>query len=821
MSANQNTPFSKKRNQIAAEASVSRVQGILQDLRSFYKVAPYDTIPYSDQRLFRVSAFLEKIVDSIVSYWEREMEEAAAKAKATTLMTRPVEDPFAEIAFKSDEVLTLFRHALQEIAANRENGLDAVLSDCEAIQRLLPKSATAKARMEMKDLFPASMQKTQPAPVCSMPEGYDPEITLLFLFSRTYRIRFVLDIIEPMFDLVPAETVSEISESRFCRTVVKKLVPQHARFFLMLCSLFLEKTDVDEGVLLDVRLQPDGHKRLFELVYDSFTLDSAEGEEVDYENIEDLERLRRELQCDYFQSILPEGLDEIRSEDTPEGTSPVLLSKPQQWLSYSNDMDALWATRLCVRFFDDFGFDRVPENGTYLAAVEYYLLDCFFLCDVLNGNDQRALGYEITGKSRAKGEDEYDFALHNLFRIVRSDSFSAYVDMLARESGLSDESVDVLLWALMYYLRYGMGSAFLVGTIEKLCKASSDEEPFQKSQWVSAVLSLARAEMLQREPYRVTCEGRLGNEVFNIQTRTNALCMALSYAFGFTYDATKGFLAGFTLSAKETDFPNCAHLPCGLLDFVCMVAVFAHDNEQAFRNRFLLKMDEIADIATPDGSHALLREELQELKKAKTEAEDFLAKMKKKVEETEAVTDEKNRIERDFHKKELSYREEISTLKKLLQGKDRTIAYLQKSNTELRGDLEGILSAGSEETPSFGGSLSSEDILARLRNLAFVFVGGHTEVIRHLAEDGIRPQYHLLSAKAIPGTVTADCLVHFTDWMSHILFYAGEKFVKQVDIPRIFVSGSTNYDLVLQKMWTALPDTVKQKAESALAEERR
>ena len=169
----------------------------------------------------------------------------------------------------------------------------------------------------------------------------------------------------------------------------------------------------------------------------------------------------------------------------------------------------------------------------------------------------------------------------------------------------------------------------------------------------------------------------------------------------------------------------------------------------------------------------------------------------------------------------MSYREEISTLKKLLRGKDRTIAELQESNTELRADLEGILSAGAEEKPSFGGTLSSEDILARLRNLTFIFVGGHTEVIRRLAEDGIRPQYHLLAAKAIPGTVTADCLVHFTDWMSHILFYTGEKFVKQVGMPRIFVSGSTNYDLVLQKMWTALPEALKQKAESALAEERR
>ena len=241
-----------------------------------------------------------------------------------------------------------------------------------------------------------------------------------------------------------------------------------------------------------------------------------------------------------------------------------------------------------------------------------------------------------------------------------------------------------------------------------------------------------------------------------------------------------------------------------------MLAVFAHDSEQAFRNRFLLKMDEVADIATPDGSHALLREELQELKKEKTETEDFLARIKKKAEETEAVTDEKNRIERDFHKKELSYREEISTLKKLLRGKDRTIAELQESNTELRADLEGILSAGAEEKPSFGVTLSSEDILARLRNLTFIFVGGHTEVIRRL-----------LTAKAIPGTVTADCLVHFTDWMSHILFYTGEKFVKQVGMPRIFVSGSTNYDLVLQKMWTALPEALKQKAESALAEERR
>lgn len=819
MNKNQDMPFPKERNQVAAEARVSRVQGILQDLRNFYKVAPYDEIPFSGQRLYRVSAYLEKIVDSVVAYWGRELEEASARAKASALMTRPAEDSFAEVAFKCDEVFKLMYHALYEVATNREEGLDAALSDCEEIQRLLPKSATARARREMKELYPASMQKTHPAPACQMPEGYAPEITLLFLFSRTYRIRFVLDTIEPMFDLVPAEKVSEISESRFCRAVVRKLIPQHARFFLMLCALFLEKTDADGDALLDVRLQPDGHKRLFELLYDTFTLDPAEGEAVDYESIEDLERLRRELQCDYFRGVLPEGLDS--DEHTAELNNEVLLLKPYQWLSYSNDMDALWATRLCVRFFDDFGFDRVPGNETYLAAVEYYLLDRTFLCDVLNGNDWAALGHEITGCYRAKDEDEYDFALHNLFDIVGSDSFNAYVDMLGRESGVSDETAEVLLWALMFYLRYGMGSAFLVSAIEKLCKACGDEAPFRESQWVSVVLSLARAEMLQREPYRVICEGRLGNEVFNVQTRTNALCMALSYAFGFTYDSSKGFLAGFKLSMKEEEFPESAHLPCGILDFVCMLAMFAHDSEQAFRNRFLLKMDEVADIATPDGSHALLREELQELKKEKTETEDFLARIKKKAEETEAVTDEKNRIERDFHKKELSYREEISTLKKLLQGKDRTIAELQESNTELRADLEGILSAGAEEKPSFGGTLSSEDILARLRNLTFIFVGGHNEVIRRLAEDGIRPQYHLLAAKAIPGTVTADCLVHFTDWMSHILFYTGEKFVKQVGMPRIFVSGSTNYDLVLQKMWTALPEALKKKAESALAEERR
>ena len=173
------------------------------------------------------------------------------------------------------------------------------------------------------------------------------------MLSRAYRHKIVREFSEEYWDDVPKERSDAIAESRFIKEICAGLLPDHAMFFRKLCAAYLERIP-DTEEMVDVRFQTDGKERLFRFVYDELSFDVDDyfdGENLDYESPSALLKIR-----EGFRFMLTgTTVEEVKMYG--ENRDRVFGAPPAGYLLYANEFESLWALRVCVRFFDEFGYE--------------------------------------------------------------------------------------------------------------------------------------------------------------------------------------------------------------------------------------------------------------------------------------------------------------------------------------------------------------------------------------------------------------------------------------------------------------------------------
>ena len=110
---------------------------------------------------------------------------------------------------------------------------------------------------------------------------------------------------------------------------------------------------------------------------------------------------------------------------------------------------------------------------------------------------------------------------------------------------------------------------------------------------------------------------------------------------------------------------------------------------------------------------------------------------------------------------------------------------------------------------------SSEELARLLSNLSLAFCGGHIQRLQELRDLGIVPKLTIATTRLSSrnaSNANIDAIVVFTDWVSHKSFYHAEQIRKATGAARVYCSGSTNINRILQTIWLGLPDSLKKKA---------
>lgn len=773
----------------------------------------YDSVPYSEQKELRDERRTAILFSQVLSHWKEDAQRFRNNLRSSHVMASPYDpkDDMLELGKITCELAVPLTRFFKHILGRLNSGESArdIYDDCLRLmkERQIPKRYYREAEQQIAKEFPFSAQPLQPAPIDVSKFGLDPAFPLLFMLSRAYRHKIVREFSEEYWDDVPKEQSDAIAESRFIKEICAGLLPDHAMFFRKLCAAYLERVPDAEG-MMDIRFQPDGKERLFRFVYDELSFDVDDyfdGESLDYESPSALLKIREGFR--FMLTGTTVGDVEMYGEDRDR----VFGAPPTGYLLYATEFEALWALRVCVRFFDEFGYKVSPASDVAcFSALGVYYVEASYLADILRNNiGVRTLLSSIEDMASAKDEREHfeDF--------LEGFAWEDLADALQGWDDVDDDMETELLWMLQGYLCHGFGSGFLLSNLRGFRINHADSERVVNCSELSRALSLARVGTLFGDPYNFIGFTNRLSDASAVRVRSNALACTLASVFGVEVENGVPLSVCFSEMNPSQNRDAIWDRRIGLLEFVCTLAVFAHDFE--IQERLLVCTSNPTVLSGPtymfeaEGVETTKRQ-LERLKSDYEEIREVLRKRHGDSVESNGLSEqERAAMQKEFRKRENGYKEELSSMKKLLLERDQEIERLKQTNAGLRGEMDSLFSSF-EEIPSGSDEVSTEQILSVLRQLSFGFVGGHTEVLRHLREDGIVPRFHVGTSRSVSPTAVADCVIIFTDWTSHKDFWYGEKIARQIGCPHIFVSGATNYELVLQKIWNALPSSLKKKA---------
>lgn len=747
----------------------------------------------------------------------REREKGALPAFSNELL-RKIDEFDAEterLADMFDTIALPLNRVFGKGDLDRQFGKEELDYLRNALRKACPKSYYYAALRDIADVYPSAAIKKLTAPaLCGF--GYlselpEPALVYLIMLSRGYRLAPVTVMMNMLSEGVSDEEVDAIEETRFCSLVTTYISPLQSRVFLKLAARYLERIpddELDEDDALDVRFRENGESDLTDMVLSVLTrsFEDAGISLDDYETPSGLEKFRLEMQSQLLSGF------RIKNAER--------LALPESFCFYANDVDYLWAVRVCVRFFDDYGFDQRPkEPGVFRSATDCFDNDRKLLLNLLDGVPESTLYEEIFDEDEDEAGLDVSRCLQKLFTGRFFNTYTWAMEESDRQS--TEEQNRCLAWMIELYLGGGYGSGFLFTNLRSFYEKYSGDEHVEENPYLRFALSVAYTNLHRCDFNTFSSDGRLGGETVSTRARIDALCTVLSMMFGKEIKNNLSFIRLSLDWDKLEDIPKSAILPGGLLSFVSLLAVVAHDLETgqrltgvydaAYRSYVLSEVVAEDDWGVDDdwdvnGDAPFIPEQKQEDdSEAVCQAEDY-------AKQVSVLSDKLAAREKESKQRERGLLEEVSSLKKLILSRDREIDRLKEDNVSLRGEVDAVLSSMNAELPSTQSASSSEEILACLRRLRLGFVGGHMEVLRKLMADGVVPKVQLEESRTTTYNVALDCLIVFTDWASHKIFWAGEKLARTVGCERIFVSGSTNYDLVLQKIWNALPEALKDKA---------
>lgn len=245
--------------------------------------------------------------------------------------------------------------------------------------------------------------------------------------------------------------------------------------------------------------------------------------------------------------------------------------------------------------------------------------------------------------------------------------------------------------------------------------------------------------------------------------------------------------------------PEEARLPGGVYDFALLVSNILEGYNYAIlrkerKNRRVLPAVQNAKQYIGEDELAALREELTRTRGALSDAQaaaslsagDTLKSLQARLDASER---------------------ELARFRKEADGKDAEIKRLTDALSEKSAAFDALFS--SLQAPSEDAvALSEEDLVASLSKLSFAFVGGHIQRLRELRDLGIVPKV-TISATHAPKSAVVDAVIVFTDWLTHKDFYTAENYRKANNIPRVFVSGTTNTQNILRMIWNGLPEHLR------------
>ena len=247
------------------------------------------------------------------------------------------------------------------------------------------------------------------------------------------------------------------------------------------------------------------------------------------------------------------------------------------------------------------------------------------------------------------------------------------------------------------------------------------------------------------------------------------------------------------------ELPEEAHLPGGVYDFALLVSNILEGYNFAIlrkerKNRRVLPAVANAKQYVGEDELATLKDELTRTKSALSDAQ-------------AAASLSAGDVLRSLQERLTASERELAALRKTSDTKDAELSRLQDALSEKSAAFDALLSSlqePSEDTVS----LSEDDLVAALSKLSFAFVGGHIQRLRELRDLGIVPRV-TISATHAPKSAVVDAVVVFTDWLTHKDYYTADNYRRANNIPRVFVSGTTNTSNILRMIWNGLPDHLR------------
>lgn len=563
-----------------------------------------------------------------------------------------------------------------------------------------------------------------------------------------------------------------------------------ANLFLLLCAVFLEQIPLSEqekGAYWTVRFKAGCRKKFRALLREDF---SEFFGCWDSNNFADAERL----------------VYTVRNEREDDSCLDI---RDRYDLKQAKLLDHVWmTTALCfsvwtVKKFGEFGRVRPAEDMGDLefsfVTVHRWLLDAIDdIRILLAGLDPRRQLSSVSwlfrenDAARALSADATPEACEVF--LSKDGAIARFLRLIAEHTdGQTEDDANYILSLLRACLYQDAAPPALFQAITNEAEIAEDSDVVPLLGWDSIRRNFA-------ELCYVNTELSYGNGWHPVPPFDvlNAVCYAVA-----CLSRPSG---GFPSSKSEGKLPCSLQLPGGVYDFAALVCGLLEqysfsvlrDERKVHRQ---LPAVTAAKRMLGEEELTALREEL-----ARTQSALADARAAATFSAGEVVTSLQTRVdayERDFTKltkENASLSNEVSRLKERL--------------SEVTSAFDALLESLREPSEE-AAALSKEALSARLSNLSFAFVGGHIQRLQELRDLGIVPKI-TVSATHQPKLSTVDAVVVFSNWTSHKDYHAGENVRAACGAERVFVTGTTSTERILQQIWEGLSPALKKKCEERL-----